>query len=231
MPKKNRVPHPPQPVSAPVDAADTSVEIGDVVAMLIEGDGNKGNGKNKQAVPEVSDPNLPVVTQQPTVNDPLAVLGINANNPALKKFLADPLQNDALVSAVRKEHTSSSIMNVIMQEIAEEVAFIKAWRNQNFDGDKDLSEATFKMIRMLGQLIEAIGEKEKLKSKVGGKIDFHSRSFERVMKHFLDVIYKTFKGVNIPKQYEDIFFSQLAKEFNGFEKTAEKLYYDREQKQ
>jgi len=215
------------------DAADTSMEIGDVVTMLIEEDLNKDNGKKKKkaaVAPEGSDSNLPAVTRQPVTNDPTAVLGINANNPALKKFLTDPLQNDALVSAVRKEHTSSNIMNVIMQEIAEEVAFIKAWRNQNFDGDKDLSEATFKRIKMLGQLIEAIGEKEKLKSKVGGKIDFHSKSFERVMKHFLDVIYKTFKGVNIPKQYEDIFFSQLAKEFNGFEKTAEKLYYGKDEK-
>ena len=61
-----------------------------------------------------------------------------------------------------------------------------------------------------------------------GKIDFFSDNFQRVLKNFLEIIQKTFRKVNIPSQFEDIFFSQLAKDFDNFEKKAEKIYYGKD---
>jgi hypothetical protein len=82
---------------------------------------------------------------------------------------------------------------------------------------------------MLKDLVETLIEREKLKKEKNvGKIDFHGENFQKVLRYFLEVIQKTFKKVSIPTQFEDIFFTQLAKEFNNFEKTAEKIYYGKE---
>jgi hypothetical protein len=150
-------------------------------------------------------------------------------NNALQKFIGNPVENDSLVEVVRNGSSTTTVLNAVMEEIAEEAAFIKAWRNQNWDGGVDLSEATGKRIKMLRDLVETVVEREKLNNaKNVGKVDFQGENFQRVLKHFLEVIQKTFKKVNIPSQFEDIFFTQLAKEFDGFEKKAEKLYYGKD---
>jgi hypothetical protein len=150
-------------------------------------------------------------------------------NTALQSALSNPAENDALVDVIRREASSSTILNAVMEEMAEEAAFIKAWRNNNWDGTADLSEATGKRIKMLKDIVETLVEKEKLKKEKNvGKVDFYGDNFQRVLKHFLEVIQKTFKKVSIPAQFEDIFFTQLAKEFDGFEKSAEKIYYGKD---
>jgi hypothetical protein len=82
---------------------------------------------------------------------------------------------------------------------------------------------------MLKHLVETIVEQEKLKrASVTGKVDFHGEAFQRVLKFFMETILKTFKKVHIPVQFEDIFFTELAKEFSTFEKDAERIYYGKD---
>lgn len=229
----------------------------DLVDMLIEGDypGNKIPGdKLKDTVREATDKNLheepdkypifsdPLISHDPNppgsemsgnlmpiVNDPNAQVQANTKSAALQQLINDPVQNDKLVSIIREEKPSISILNQIMQEIAEEIAYIKAWRAQNWNSKDDLSDATFKRIKMLKNLVDTIVEKDRLRQQQKvGKIDFYGENFQNVLKHFLEVIQQTFQKVNIPEQYEDIFFTQLAKEFNGFERKAEKIYYGKE---
>jgi hypothetical protein len=173
-------------------------------------------------------PVTPPIT--PVVNNPNTVLTVAVKpNSALAKAMSDPTENDQLVTAVRKDTSTASVMNAIMEEMAEEVAFIKAWRNQNWDGSADLSEATFRRAKMLRDLMEITAKRDALRKEQSvGKIDFYSDNFQRVMKYYLETIQDTFHKVNIPSQFEDIFFTQLAKEFGNFEKTAEKLYYGKE---
>ena len=150
-------------------------------------------------------------------------------NSTIQRFIADPVESDKLVSVIREEAPSSTILNAVMQEIAEEAAYIKAWRNENWNGEADLSEATSKRIKMLKDLVTTLTEREKInKDKNVGKVDFYGENFQRVMRHFMEVIMATFRKVNIPTQFEDIFITQLAKEFDGFEKQAEKIYYGKE---
>lgn len=154
-------------------------------------------------------------------------------NPALSSPLtnaiANPVENDNLVAVIRDNKPVSTILKTVMEEIAEEAAYIKAWRNENWNSGEDISEATFKRIRMLKHLVETIVEQEKLKRDSStGKIDFHGEAFQRVLKYFLENIQKTFRKVHIPVQFEDIFFTELAKGFGGFEKDAERIYYGKD---
>jgi len=163
----------------------------------------------------------------PIVNDPNQLVSVNLRQGSpVQRAIGNPIANDALVDSIRNEDPTTTLLNRVMEEIAEEAAFIKAWRNENWDAEKDLSEATNKRIQMLRQLVETIVHREKLKqSKNVGKIDFHGENFQEVLKYFLKTIQGTFKKVGIPEQYGKIFFAQLAKDFDGFEKKAEKIYY------
>jgi len=177
----------------------------------------------------VKDANIeedPIIIE-PEENDPGQLVQVNIKQGnALQQVVGNPIVNDSLVESVKNDDPTSTILNTVLEEIAEEVAFLKSWRNQNWNGELDISESSFKRTRMLKQFVETVVEREKLRqSKNTGKIDFHSENFQRVLEHFLTVIQKTFKKVHIPNQYEDIFFSQLAKEFDGFEKRAEKIFY------
>jgi len=164
------------------------------------------------------------------IKDTLGLLN-SKNDTDLQRFIDNPIDNDNLVSVVRGNKPSQKLLNVIMEEIAEEAAYLKAWRNLNWEGGKDLSDTTFKRIKMLKHLVETLVEKEKLKKEDNiGKIDFHGEAFQRVLRYFLETIQRTIKKINIPVQYEDIFFTELAKEFDGFEKSAEKLYYGKDLK-
>jgi hypothetical protein len=149
----------------------------------------------------------------------------------IRKAVTNPAANDKLVESIRRDDSTLTILNTVMEEIAEEAAFIKAWRNQNWDGEKDISEATLSRIKMLSELVKSISEREKLKrEKAVGKVDFHSENFQSVLKYFMSIIVGTFKKVQIPQQFEDIFITQLAKDFDGFEKKAEKIYYGKSTK-
>lgn len=166
----------------------------------------------------------------PSLNVSQKPVNINVRKEAaLENIIGNPLDNDPLLGVIRDNRPTNTVLNKVMEEIAEEIAFIKAWRNKNWDSDKDLSEATFRRIKMLKNLVETIIEKEKLRKEENvGKIDFHGEAFQRVLKYFLETIQNTFRKINIPRQYEDIFFTELSKVFDNFEKQAEKLYYGKD---
>lgn len=169
------------------------------------------------------------LSRGPVSNEADALIPSNVpNGQQLQKAIDDPSRTDQLCNVVRDHRPTSTVLKAIMEEIAEEAAFVKAWRNENWDTKTDISDATFKRVRMLQQLVSTLVEKEKLKrEKSVGKIDFYSDNFQRIFKYFLNVIQKTFRDVKIPEQFEDVFFTKLAKEFDGFEKKAEKIYYNK----
>lgn len=156
-----------------------------------------------------------------------AQVGVNVPEASdIHKALTNPAANDRLVEVIRRDESTLTMLNTIMEEIAEEAAYLKAWRNSVWDGKNDISEATLSRIKMLSELVKTLSEREKLKKeKAVGKIDFHSENFQNVLKYFMSTILGTFKKVQIPQQYEDIFVTQLARDFDGFEKKAEKIYY------
>lgn len=158
------------------------------------------------------------------------VVNINLKpGTALSNAIANPAENDNLLAVIRENKPINTVLKAVMEEIAEEAAYIKAWRNENWSIGEDISEATFKRIKMLKHLVETLVEQEKIKkNSATGKVDFHGEPFERVLKYFLETIQKTFRKVSIPEQFEDIFFTELAKAFDGFEKTAERLYYGKD---
>lgn len=167
------------------------------------------------------------VLNQSLVNNPSQLVSSNIQQgQPLQKALENPTRTDRLLIAVRDRQSTPTLLNKVMEEIAEEAAYIKAYREKHWSSDEDLSDISTKRVRMLRSMVETLIAREKQKSeKSTGKIDFYSENFQNVLKFFLQVIEATFKKVNIPQQFADNFFTELAKEFDGFEKKAEKIYY------
>lgn len=145
---------------------------------------------------------------------------------SLQKTLLDPTLEDPLYESVKGDEPVATVLNLVLLEIVEEICFLKACRNTSWDTEQDYSDISSKRVKSLKGLVEALVEKERIKNnKDTGRVDFHSKNFENVFSHFLGVIKATFDKVSVPKQYEDIFFTQLAKDLDGFERDAEKIYY------
>jgi len=174
---------------------------------------------------------IPAITpSQVHKNSAHGVMNINIKpGSSLSHAIANPTENDNLVAVIRDNKPINTVLKAIIEEIAEEAAYLKAWRNENWSTGEDLSEPTFKRIKILKHLVETIVEQEKLKKDtVSGKVDFHGEPFQKVLKFFLETIQKTFRKVHIPEQFEDIFFAELAHSFDNFEKSAERIYYGKE---
>jgi len=147
----------------------------------------------------------------------------------IDRSLISPIENDKLLSTIKDRKSINTIMNLVAEELAEEAAYLKAWRNEQWGNGNDVSGITLKRIKTLRNLIETLIDQDKLKkSNSEGKVDFYGEAFSRVLQYFLEVIQKTFRKVNIPSQYESIFFPELAKAFDNFEKKAERIYYGKE---
>ena len=166
--------------------------------------------------------NPPVPTQM--VN---ALLPSTPLTPSSQRQIDDPTENDALYNSIKNDDPTISILREASLQIAEEVSWLKAWRKDNFDIDEDkTSDVSKKIMQALRDLIETTMDKEKiLNSKSKDKIDFRGENFKNIFEHFLKIIQRTFERVNVPREYNDVFFSELAKSMNDFEKTAEKIYY------
>lgn len=162
----------------------------------------------------------------PVINDPTDVLDISIQpGQPLQRAMVDPVRNDQLFASVRSEESATTIFNGIMQEIAEELAYLKAFRREQFLGDHDVSDVSFKRVKALRELVETLVKREQTRDKREGKIDFYGERFEKVMTYFLETVSNAFDKAGVPDQFHDIFFAQLGQDLEGFEKKVEKIYY------
>jgi hypothetical protein len=188
-----------------------------IVEMIEKKKVPKANGK-KAIVP---------VDTAPIINDPDELLIGSLTPPeSSQQLIVDPVKNDALCAFVKNEDSTDTLMGHVMSEIAEELAFLKAYRRVHYLANEDISEISLKRVKSLKNLVEAIVEREKLKNNAfDGKIDFYGDKFERVMEFIFNTVKGAFDKVGIPEQFNDIFFTQLAQDLEGFEKKVEKIYY------
>lgn len=142
----------------------------------------------------------------------------------LEETLQDPSRNDRLLQAIEDEEPTITIFNEIMREIAVELAYLKSTRRKDFLAKEDFAETAFKRVKSLRELVETLVKREQQKEKKTAQIDFYGEGFEKVVKFFLNVVSEAFNKSNIPQQFHDIFFAQLGKDLEGFEKKVEKIY-------
>jgi hypothetical protein len=199
-------------VEAKIDAIVNNPNTLDTATVAVDMVENRGVGVAQPPAPIINDP------------DDLLEGSIKANE-IVQQMVLDPIKNDALCAAVKKDESTSHIFNQVLKEVAEEIAYLKAYRKVHYIAGEDISETSLKRVKTLKSLVETVLEKDKLNNQLGGKIDFHGDRFEKVMEYFLGTVKEAFEKSGIPEQFNDIFFVQLAQDLEGFEKKAEKIYY------
>jgi hypothetical protein len=206
----------PQPTISVDDVIKApTINVRDEVARMLE----------QRNTPEIQF-KTPVVSEPIENNADSLLEGSIDPEQIIQQLIVDPIKNDGLCGVINRDDSTNSIMNYVMKEIAEELAYLKAYRKVHYLANEDVSEVSLKRIKSLKTLVETIVEREKLKSNdFGGKIDFYSESFERVIEFILNTVKNAFDKVGIPDQFNDIFFTQLAQDLEGFEKKIEKVYY------
>jgi hypothetical protein len=172
----------------------------------------------------------PKVIHPPTmdvaiVNDPDELLqGADNSENMVKQLMSDPTKNDVLCTMLKQEDNTSILLGSVMGEIAEELAYLKAYRRIHYIAGENISDVSLKRTKALESLVKSLVEKDKLKHVSEGKIDFYGERFEKVMEFILTVVKEAFDKVGIPDQFSDIFFVQLAQDLEGFEKKVDKIY-------
>lgn len=164
----------------------------------------------------------------PIVNEPTDLLNLDIEQEGgLDRTLMDPSKNDKLLSTIRNEEPLTTLYNGIMEEIGEELAYLKMTRKEAFLANEDnVSDISFKRVKALRELVETLVKREQSRGKQNAKIDFHGEAFENVMAFILKLISETFEKSGIPPQFSDIFFTQFGQELEkDFEKRVEKIYY------
>jgi hypothetical protein len=180
--------------------------------------------ESKEIIPPTMD--AVEVRDVPIVNDPDELLqGATDPDSMVKQLMEDPTKNDTLYTVLKQEENTGVLLGNVMQEIAEELAYLKAYRRIHYIANEDISEVSLKRTKALESLVKALVEKDKLKRGFDGKIDFYGEKFEKVMEFILTVVKEAFEKIGIPEQFNDIFFVQLAQDLEGFEKKVEKVYY------
>jgi hypothetical protein len=170
----------------------------------------------------------PIQPNVPMINDPDDLLaGVLQPAQIIQQTLIDPAKNDSLYEVINDEESTSHILNQVLKEIAEELAFLKASRKVAFIGNEDISDICDKRVKSLKTLVDTVLNRDKYNSQIGGKIDFQGDRFEKVVEFFLETVKGAFEKSGIPDQFNDIFFVQLAQDLEGFEKTVEKIYYNK----
>lgn len=136
------------------------------------------------------------------------------------------VRNDKLLIAVRAKESDVGLFDVLMEEVAEEVASLKALRKQVTGGDVAASAIiSEKRINALKRLAELTAMRSKeFRDSAGGKIDFKSESFQKVLEYLTTLIIEASKEAGMQETTSQRFFLKLKQKFNGFEEMAERVY-------
>lgn len=135
-------------------------------------------------------------------------------------------RNDRLSIAVRSKESDIGIYDLVIEEVAEEAASLKRLRKQVGGGDVAasaiISEKRIVALKRISDLV-AMRSKE-FRDSAGGKVDFRSDSFQRVLEYLTSLIVEAAKEAGMQETTSQRFFLKLKQKFNGFEEMAEKLY-------
>ena len=135
-------------------------------------------------------------------------------------------ENDRLTVALRSKEDDSSLYDIILEEAAAEAASLKSLRRSARPDDiaakAIISE---KRLAALDKTAKMVSQRSKeLKDKNGGKIDFYSENFQRVLEMLVSMIVESVDETGMQKATKDRFLIKMQQKLVGFEEIADMVY-------
>lgn len=132
--------------------------------------------------------------------------------------------NDPLCIAVRSNEESGSLYDIIIEQVAREAAIYKSLRDEASDlaGKAIVTEKRIQALEKASKLV-SLRNKE-MRDKNGGKIDFTSENFQRVLELIVQLIQQAVEEAGVREAEKSRFFLKLQQKLTGFEDLADQAY-------
>ena len=170
-----------------------------------------------------SDINLDSIIEGPT--DEFSPIAEYEDVEELTELALDPTEGDSLCESAIDSAPSDSMYGGIIQEVTEELAYLKASRIANYKGGGNFSNISEKRLRGLKTLSELISLRDKeLAASAGAEVDFNGEGFKNITQLMLKIVKKALEDSNVDSQTIQTFFSKMQKELIGYEGRAKRVY-------
>jgi molybdenum-dependent DNA-binding transcriptional regulator ModE len=168
----------------------------------------QGKRKKKNDVvinPEPEGENLPVLCEEPAGDD-----------LTLRNMLVEGV-------------SARTVYSRVLEEIAEEAAHLKSLRVAAEAMGIPFSKISRDRVSTLKELADILEKKVKEEAvtggNTGGKVDFQSENFQRVIKWILAKMNEAAKDALIPDHSIKLLFAGWQQRMHGFAELAEEIYY------
>lgn len=179
--------------------------------------------KIKESLEELDQENSGSLQIDAIVEAPSAGLELADDDPSM--LPDDPTIGDALYTAVQEGASPDDLFSSMIQEVAEELSFLKASRKAHFFGGGNFSNISEKRLKGIKSMAELVALKNKeFAQLIGAEVDFKGEGFKNVMSLFLRLVKKSMEDSSIPSEAIQSVFARLQKELIGYEDMAKKVY-------
>lgn len=138
----------------------------------------------------------------------------------------ESLKNEKICVVLQAQETDAVIQDVVREELAEQVAYLKQLRVKAADGDLAAkSIITDKIVIALDKISKLTTQRTKeTKDKGGGVVDFHSDAFQAVLALLTNKILAAVKETGMNESTSQRFYLKLKGQLTGFEDEAAVVY-------
>lgn len=154
---------------------------------------------------------LESVVALPSVVDP------KANHDDLRNRI-DYVKNQDLVTALHRGASVGDLEDLVMKEIAEEIAHQKYERRIAARNGKVTTNHSVARIASLRSLVDILNRKRALDK--SDKLDLSSPRFQVILKIWMDFVYESMVKCNIPEETIDLVFGQMKADMIEWEKLV-----------
>jgi hypothetical protein len=188
----------------------------------------KTSAKKSKKSAEEKKPSKTIVekTEQPQ-ESPLGI-EVYDNPESSTEEDTNPVEEDNFYNLIRGGHTTSEVVEGALGEIAEELAYLRKYRNTLYKTKADFSMVSEKRVKAIKSAVELIVLKKGLleNSDKKGDLDLSGEPFKKVFKLLLSKVSATLDNVKVPGDLKDKFFIMLSQELDNFDRDARKILGD-----
>lgn len=132
---------------------------------------------------------------------------------------ADYVRDQELVVATREKRDTSDVIDVLLQEIAEEAAHIKYERRQRAKAGKDTLGHTSSRVVALKNLAELLLKRKE--ASLSERLDLKSPRFQKIFQVWMEFFYDSMEKSGIGQNEINLVFETMKSDMVGWERKME----------
>ena len=128
----------------------------------------------------------------------------------------DFIQNQPLVKALEGKSSTADVIDILLIEIAHELAALKWEKKQAASEGKNVMNHIFSCILSLQKLSDVLFKRKEMT--IAERIDLKSPRFQKILNLWLNFVYESMKKSSIPDEQIDVVFQQMKADMLDWER-------------